>query len=326
MAATSLAYRRDLDPRAELIADVRAGLLCEGQKELPSKYLYDALGSALYEAICLLPEYGLHRAGARLMQRYAPEIARRTKGATIVAELGSGSGEITRPLLEEIATHRPPQYFPIDISAHALERCSQELGAIRGVEFNPLELTYFDGLAEVVRRRAPGEGIVALFLGSTIGNLERGDVASFLGGVRRLLRHGDSLVLAADLEKPVPELIAAYSDAAGVTASFNLNLLGRLNRELDADFDLGEFCHEARWDSLNRRVEMHLISRRDQFVSIPAANFRVEFRAGESIWTESCHKFNRAELAGFAPRAGFRVEALWVDREWPFAQLLLSAA
>lgn len=326
MAAPSLAYRRELEQRAELIADVRAGLLREGQKELPSKYLYDALGSALYEAICLLPEYGLHRAGARLMQRYSAEIGRRTKSASIIAELGSGSGDITRPLLEEIAKHRPVHYFPIDISAHALERCTQELGALRGVGFNPLELSYFDGLAEVVRRRAPGESILALFLGSTIGNIDRGDVAGFLGGVRRLLRHGDSLVLAADLEKPVPELISAYNDAAGVTSSFNLNLLSRLNRELEAGFNLGEFRHEARWVGDARRIEMHLVARTYQVVSIPAANLRVEFRAGESIWTESCHKFNRVEIAGVALRAGFRVEALWVDPEWPFAQVLLSPA
>jgi L-histidine N-alpha-methyltransferase len=326
LAATSAVYRPDFEQRAEFAADVCAGLLRPGQKELPSKYLYDNLGSALFEAICLLPEYGLHRAGARLMQRHASEIARRIRSVSMIAELGSGSGDITRWLLQAYTKHTPVDYFPIDISAHALARCEQELGSIEGVGFHPIELTYHEGLAAVAGKRISGQGLLALFLGSTIGNLDRPAVGRFLADVRRQLKHGDGFVLAADLEKPVPDLLAAYNDSIGVTAAFNLNVLSRLNRELGADFDLTRFSHDARWSAAQRRIEMHIVSRVAQRVSIPVANCAVEFRAGESIWTESCHKFSRAELAEITQRAGFRTEALWIDSEWPFAQLLLSAA
>lgn len=326
MAASSVAYRPDFELRAKFAADVRAGLLKTGQKELPSKYLYNNLGSALFEAICLLPEYGLHRAGLRLMHRQAPEIARRMRSATMIAELGSGSGNITRALLQAYTKHTPMDYFPIDISAHALARCEQELGSIEGVGFHPLELAYHEGLAAVAGQRVPGQGLLALFLGSTIGNLDRHAAGRFLADVRRQLKHGDGFVLAADLEKPVPDLLAAYNDSIGVTAAFNMNMLSRVNRELGADFDLTRFSHDARWNASQRRIEMHIVSRVAQRVSIPAANCAVEFRAGESIWTESCHKFSRAELAEMTQRTGFRTEALWIDSEWPFAQMLLSAA
>lgn len=326
MAATSVAFRPDFQQRPEFAADVCAGLLKPGQKELPSKYLYNNLGSALFEAICLLPEYGLHRAGARLMQRHAPEIARRMRNATMIAELGSGSGDITRSLLAAYTKHARVDYFPIDISAHALARCEQELGSIEDVAFHPLELTYHEGLAAVTGQRIPGQGLLALFLGSTIGNLDRHAAGRFLADVRRQLKHGDGFVLAADLEKPVPDLLAAYNDSIGVTAAFNLNVLSRSNRELGADFDLTRFSHEARWNAAQRRIEMHIVSRVAQRVSIPGASCAVEFRAGESIWTESCHKFSRTELAEMTRRTGFRTEALWIDSEWPFAQMLLSAA
>jgi len=260
------------------------------------------------------------------MQRHAPEIARRMRNSSMIAELGSGSGDITRRLLQAYTKHAPVDYFPIDISAHALARCEQELGSIEGVGFHPIELTYHEGLAAVAAKRIPGQSLLALFLGSTIGNLDRHAAGRFLSDVRRQLKHGDGFVVAADLEKPVPDLLAAYNDSIGVTAAFNLNVLSRLNRELGADFDLNQFSHDARWNAAQRRIEMHIVSRVAQRVSIAGANCAVEFCAGESIWTESCHKFSRSELAQMTQRTGFKTEALWIDSEWPFAQMLLSAA
>lgn len=326
MAATFPALQHPSSPQSDFAADLRASLLRPGQKEIPSKYLYDGLGSALFEAICLLPEYGLHRAGARLMCRHSAEIARRMRGTAAIAELGSGTGDNTRKLLESFAAADPIDYFPIDISAHALTRCRQELGAIEGVRFSPVERGYIEGLEEVSRARADRGKLIVLFLGSTIGNIDRRGAARFLTQVRYLLKPGDGFVLAADLESNASRLLAAYHDSVGVTAAFNLNVLARANRELGAEFQLPEFAHEARWNQQERRIEMHLVSMRAQQVKIRAAECQVDFSAGESIRTECCHKFDRAEVIEMAQRAGFRCEALWVDPEWAFAQFLFSAA
>lgn len=310
---------------AQFAADVRCGLLRAGQKELPSKYLYDELGSALFEAICLLPEYGLNRAGARLMQHHAAEIARRLPRPLAVAELGSGNGTNTRWLLEALAARGEISYFPIDISAQALMRCRQELGALDRVKMYELNCSYLDGLAEVASRRHAGEHLVVLFLGSTIGNFDRPAGDQFLSQVREILQPGDALLLAADLEKPVGDLLSAYDDPTGVTAAFNLNLLARINRELYADFKLRNFRHQARWNARERRIEMHLVSLQDQRVEIPAARFGVTLAEGETIWTESSHKYSCAEVARTAVRAGYRCQSQWIDSAWPFALSLLTS-
>src|SRR5258707_626300 len=171
---------------SEFAAAVREGLFKPGQRELPSKYLYDELGSALFEAICLLPEYGLNRAGGRLMQTYAEELVRLLPLPVVVAELGSGNGTNTRSLLEALARQQAVHYFPIDISPLALSRCSQELGQIDSVSLVGLERAYLDGLAEVAARRRVGETLLVLFLGSTIGNFDRSAGASFLSQVRQI--------------------------------------------------------------------------------------------------------------------------------------------
>jgi L-histidine Nalpha-methyltransferase len=309
----------------QMAADVRCGLLRTGQKELPSKYLYDELGSALFEAICLLPEYGLNRAGGRLMQQHAHEIARRLPRPLAIAELGSGNGTNTRWLLEALAERAEISYYPIDISSQALVRCRQELGELNRVRFYELNCSYLEGLSEVAARRHAGEHLLVLFLGSTIGNFDRPAGDQFLAKIRETLYAGDALLLATDLEKPVPDLLQAYDDPTGVTAAFNLNLLARINRELDANFDLRRFRHQARWSARERRVEMHLLSLEDQRVEIPLARFGVNLSEGETIWTESSHKYNCAEVARTAIRAGYRCQAQWVDQEWPFAESLLTA-
>jgi dimethylhistidine N-methyltransferase len=313
------------DPVLEFAADVRAGLTCMGQKELLSKYLYDDVGSALFEVISVLPQYGLTRADERLLQRHADEIADQVPGPVAVAELGSGSGKKTRWLLKALCRRQHISYFPIEISPTALAMCERELRDIESMSIVGFEREYLDGLLEVAARRRTGQNLLVLFLGSTIGNFDRPAAAKFLREVRRILQPGDSLLLGTDLEKPIPQLIAAYDDSLGVTAAFNLNLLARINRELDGEFVLEQFQHIARFNPHERSVEMHLRSRRDQAVRIHRADLTVWFREGETIWTESSHKYCQEELSQIARDAGFFCKAQWIDREWPFAENLFVA-
>jgi L-histidine Nalpha-methyltransferase len=310
---------------ADFSADVVVGLSQPGQKELPSKYLYDELGSALFDAICLLPEYGLSRAGMRLLQLYSQEIVSLLPTPVMVAELGSGSGQKTRLLLEAISRRQRVNYYPIDISGSALSRCEQEIGQIDRVSIVGFERAYLDGLQEVAARRRDGEQILVLFLGSTIGNFDRPAGEQFLRGVRGILRENDALLLATDLEKPIAKLLLAYDDPTGVTAAFNMNLLGRINRDLGADFDLKQFRHVARYDESERRVEMHLLSKVWQHVTIREAGLRFYLREGETIWTESSHKYNTDEVIQMGVRTGFDCVKQWIDTEWNFAQNLFSA-
>jgi L-histidine Nalpha-methyltransferase len=309
----------------EFAAEVVVGLNQPGQKELPSKYLYDEVGSALFDVICLLPEYGLSRAGMRLLQRHSHEIVSLLPSPVIVAELGSGSGQKTRLLLEALSRRQRVNYYPIDISGSALSRCRQEIGQIDNVSIVGFERAYLDGLQEVSARRREGERILVLFLGSTIGNFDRPAGDQFLREVRAILLEGDALLLATDLEKPVSQLLLAYDDPAGVTAAFNMNLLARINRDLGADFDLTQFRHLARYDESERRVEMHLVSKAWQRITIREAGFRFYLREGETIWTESSHKYNPDEVIQMGSRTGFRCVQQWCDAEWLFAQNLFFA-
>jgi L-histidine Nalpha-methyltransferase len=299
----------------EFASDVRCGL-AKSQKELPSKYLYDELGSALFDAITVLPEYGLTRADERLLRRHSWEIPREFP---LVAELGSGSGRKTRAVLEPLGG---PDYFPIDVSAPALERCSRELADLARV--TPVAASYLEGLDQVQQHRNGGR-MLLMFLGSTIGNFEPRCRMDLLHQVRARLREGDALLIGCDLVKPIDTMLEAYDDPSGVTASFNLNLLGRINRELGADFNQRAFVHEARYDASSRRIEMHLRAESDQTVSIPEAGVHCTIRCGETIWTESSHKFGLEEIDEMAAEAGFRPEAQWVDPEWPFAENLWRA-
>jgi L-histidine N-alpha-methyltransferase len=310
---------------SDLAGDVRAGLLRPGQKELPSKYLYDEIGSELFEVISVLPEYGLTRADERLLRRHASDIVSRLGAHVLVAELGSGSGKKTRWLLEALARRQRTTYCPIEISRTALARCESELGQIECVSIVGFERPYLDGLLAAAARREKNEQLLVLFLGSTIGNFDRDAAERFLGEVRRILLPGDALLLGTDLEKPLPQLLAAYDDSIGVTSAFNLNLLARINRELASDFDLAAFQHVARYNPAHRRVEMHLRSAADQTVTIPASGCIVAFLKDETIWTESSHKYRAGEIEEMAARSGFACDSQWIDTEWPFAESLLIA-
>jgi len=311
--------------KADFAAEVRAGLTTTGQKELPSKYLYDEVGSALFEVISVLPEYGLTRADERLLRHHAESIVRRVPSPALVAELGSGSGKKTGWILEPLSRRQRTTYFPIEISPTALAQCEKELRHLDCVSIVGYERPYLDGLLAVAARRRHDEHLLVLFLGSTIGNFDRPAGEEFLKEVRRILCPGDALLLGTDLVKPVPQLIVAYDDPTGVTAAFNLNLLARINRELDADFDLSRFRHTVRYDGVERRIEMHLRSTCDQTVRVRKAGFTVKLAKDETIWTESSHKYSSDEVIHMARRIGFCCDAQWVDLEWPFAQSLLIA-
>lgn len=310
---------------SDFAADVRSGLSRAAQKELPSKYLYDALGSRLFEAICELPEYGLTRADERLLRSNAHEIALKIPGELLVCELGSGTGRKTRYVLEALARRRHITYFPIELSAIALDVCRRELSDMDSVGIVGLESEYLGGLLKVAAGRKEGQRILVLFLGSTLGNFSPPSDLHFLRDVRRILKPGDVLLLGTDLDKPHTQLLAAYADPLGVTAAFNLNLLARMNRELNASFDLSHFEHHAKFNPDTNSVEMHIRSLRRQTVLVPDAYMFVEFKAGETIWTENCHKYLLSEIEQIARSSSFGIEAQWIDEEWPFAETLLTA-
>lgn len=304
--------------------DVTEGLSEEGQKRLSPRYFYDDLGSALFEAITLLPEYGLTRADEHLLSRHADEIVSEVGSVALIAELGSGSGRKTRQILRAFQSGTENLvYRPIDVSNSALSICKRELDSF--AECRPVHAEWLDGLAAISAERTGALPLLLLFLGSSIGNLNHNEMLDFLRSLRTHLRPGDFLLLGADLVKNVDAMLAAYDDPTGVTSAFNLNLLGRINRELGGNFDLRSFTHEIRWDSDQRRIEMHLISRRDQDVFISALGATFTFREGETIWTESSHKFTEVELDGFALSTGFVPVDMWVDSTWPFAEALWRA-
>jgi uncharacterized SAM-dependent methyltransferase len=227
--------------------------------------------------------------------------------------------------LEALAGRELVAYFPIDTSSAALIKCHQELGSLGAISIVGLERSYLEGLQEAATRRQPNQALLVLFLGSTIGNFDPPAAEKFLRDIRRHLKPGDALLLGADVEKSVHDMLLAYDDPAGVTAAFNLNLLARINRELGGDFILRHFEHYVRYQEIDRRIDMHLRSTRNQTVSIRAADFTCTFREGETIWTEACHKFRVEEIPGIALRTGFLCEAQWIDTEWAFAENLLIA-
>jgi dimethylhistidine N-methyltransferase len=310
---------------ARFSAEVREGLCRRGQKTLPSLFLYDPLGSTLFEAISQLPEYGLTRAEEGILRRHAGEIVRHVPSPAMVSELGSGNGRKTRWILTALCQREPLSYYPIEISRTALASCESELSDIESVSIVGVEREYLDGLSEVAGLRPPGAHLLVLFLGSTIGNFDAGADARFLGRVRSFLRPGDSLLLGADLMKPLDRMLAAYDDPLGVTAAFNLNLLARINRELEGEFDLRQFAHVARFDHATNSIEMHISSRRKQVVRIGRDGYSVPFEEGETIWTESCRKYTQTAIEELAAASGFRLAEQWLDKEWPFADNLFLA-
>ncbi|MEO8671575.1 MAG: L-histidine N(alpha)-methyltransferase [Tahibacter sp.] len=317
-------YAADASLLRQFAQDVQAGLCRAEQKTLPPKYFYDDLGSLLFDAITLLPEYGLTRAEHRVLQKNAVEIAASAQ-ASLVIELGSGTASKTRCVLEALLRHRPVTYGAVEISPSALRIARHSLEDLPGLRMHGYAEDYLDGLASALRLRAPGDYVLVLFLGSSLGNFDSAEGGRFLSRLRRALRHGDSVLLGNDLLKTESVMLAAYDDALGVTAAFNRNLLLRMNRELGTDFMLSRFQHSARFDAGKGNIEMHLVSRCDQIVHLRDPAMTVTLRQGESIHTENSHKYSLSEIDELAHSSGFEVRQRWCDIEWPFASSLLVA-
>ncbi|MFB8244395.1 L-histidine N(alpha)-methyltransferase [Streptomyces sp. NPDC055952] len=303
---------------AALRADVRRGLT-GSPKTLPPKWFYDAHGSDLFEEITALPEYYPTRAEREILLARSGDIAA-ASGARTLIELGSGSSEKTRHLLDALTDLR--SYVPVDVSGSALTQAGEALAAERpGLDVHALIADFTAGLA---LPDTPGPRLVA-FLGGTIGNLLPAERARFLASVRALLAPGDALLLGTDLVKDEEVLVRAYDDAAGVTAAFNKNVLTVINRELGADFDLAGFDHVARWDPGHEWIEMRLRSRSEQTVKVPALGLAVDFAAGEEMRTEVSAKFRREGVRAELSAAGLDLTHWWTDTGGRFALSLSTA-
>jgi L-histidine Nalpha-methyltransferase len=287
-------------------------------RQLPSKYLYDELGSSLFEAICRLPWYRITRAESSLLATFAKAILKPLRPPLSIAELGCGSGE-KLAILTANGGEPTALIQLVDISPAALDMAQYRLEAIGYHNVLAHQSTYEEGLVQVARSRPPEGALILLFLGSNIGNFDPPVARELLSRIRATLRPGDAFLLGSDLVKPERDLLLAYDDPLHVTAAFNRNLLRRINDELDATFDLEAFAHRALWDREQRRVEMRLVSRRRQTVEIGAADYAVTLEAGEEIWTESSHKYEVDQVIAEGRVAGFDGAEQWVDQDARFA-------
>lgn len=317
---------------AEFAADVARDLRLS-PKQLQSKYLYDALGSSLFEAICRLPWYRITRAESALLERHAPAIvehaafgAERPQGRPTIVELGCGNGEKLAVLAEALQTRGgSARVHLIDISSQALEQTERRITRLRHFSVVGHQSTYEEGLRRAAAARDDGSPVLVLFLGSNIGNFDTPAAEGFVRRIRQALEPGDLMLLGADLVKPERDLVLAYDDPLGVTAAFNKNLLVRINAELQGTFDLDAFDHRAVWSAADRRIEMRLVSRRAQRVAIPGAAIDVAFDRGEWIWTESSYKYTDAQIADLGAAAGFSTIEQWVEPQARFALTLFRA-
>ncbi|MGA2953010.1 MAG: ergothioneine biosynthesis protein EgtB [Caulobacteraceae bacterium] len=311
--------RRRRAPGGTFLAELQAALAAE-PKTISPKWFYDEEGSRLFEAITDLPEYYLTGQETALLRDIAPEIAARIPAGAALVEFGSGASVKTRLLLD--AALQIAVYAPLDISADALAATAAVISAdYPGLEVAPVacDFTQAVRLPRLTARRP----LVGFFPGSTIGNLDRDEAGDFLAATRRLLGDDAWMIVGVDLSKAPEALIAAYDDVQGVTAAFNRNLLVRANRELGADFDLSAFDHEARWNAAESRVEMHLVSRREQVVTVGGRAFH--FSAGETLHTENSHKHTIEGFTALAEASGWRVDERWISPAPEFAIFALSA-
>ena len=312
------------DPLAGLAEDVRKGLAAQPKRFLP-KYFYDELGSQLFEAICLLPEYYLTRAENEILDRYSDEIIAAVDGQKTLVEMGSGSASKTRLIIEALLRKQPDLLFmPVDISASALESSSRILlQSYPRLRIEAYAADYFAGLAELGKK--PRRRTLALFLGSNISNFDLEEALRFLRALRSVLQKGDALLLGADLKKDPAVLEAAYNDALGVTSAFNLNVLARINRELGGNFDLRAFRHYAYFNESVGRIEIYIESLLDQNVRIEKLDLEVQFTAGELIHTENSYKFDTSGIQRLAGQTGFELSRTWLDSQERFSSNLLLA-
>jgi len=291
-------------------------------RQLPSQYLYDPLGSALFDAICELPWYGITRAENTLLLANREEIFEQLPELTRIVELGPGDGRKLHTLVQ--GTSRPMTAHLIDVSASALDRAAHTLSDAAHVITVAHEASFDDGLDRIRQLPAEGDSLV-LFLGSNIGNFEPAESLRLLKRVRASVAAGGALLIGVDLVKPEQRLLQAYDDPLGVSAAFNLNLLLRINRDLGGDFDVEAFRHRAVWNPACSRMEMFLVSNRPQRVRIQAVDLDIDFKRDEAIWTESSYKYTPEVLNRLLEDAGFRTIRQWIDRDDAFALSLALA-
>lgn len=310
MSTPRFAARAEPLPESASFAREVADHLQRTPRQLPTHALYDALGSALFDAICCLPWYRITRTEHALLGAHASEIVGLAGVPEVVIELGPGNGSKLERLIEPLAP-RPVRIELIDVSGEALARAWRTLSGCHGADVWLYQHGYEVSLARLARHQHAGRTLL-VFLGSNIGNFDREAARGLLRAMRAAAKPGDSLLLGADLVKPEADLLLAYDDPLGVTAAFNRNLLVRINRDAGADFALDGFAHRAIWNAAASRVEMHLVSRRQQRVTIPGAGVDVSFAPGETLWTESSYKYEPAQLRTMLADAGFSVSAQWM--------------
>jgi dimethylhistidine N-methyltransferase len=308
---------------SSLAEDVRLGLTSSPKYLLP-KYFYDELGSVLFDAITLLPEYYPTRKESEILSRCSGEIVDSLEGEIVLIELGSGSANKTNHLIEAILRRQPSlTYIPIEISTTALISSAEKLlERFPGLSIEAYAGDYLEVLGSL--KLDPTKSNLVLFLGSSIGNYSEADSITLLQTIRGALTNGDGLLLGADLIKSADILEPAYDDSLGVTAAFNLNVLSRINRELDADFDVREFDHVAIFNPDAGRVEMHLESRKTQTVSLGALGQKIEFAKNERIHTENSYKYKTEQLIQLGGGAGFALKQSWRDSEGFFSSNLFT--
>lgn len=303
--------------RAEFAEDVAAGLTAE-PKRLSCRYFYDREGSRLFAAICELPEYYLTRAETEILQSHASEIAALFPQDVTVVELGSGSAVKTRLLLKALLSGRQVRYVPIDICRPVLEESAADLlQRFPSLEIIAVAAEYDEGLRHLPRESDRPRLI--LWLGSNIGNFTRAEAAEFLRRIRTIMTPADRMLVGVDLRKDPAVLEAAYDDAAGVTAAFNRNLLARINAELNGNFDLSAFQHRAIYNEDLGRIEMYLVSKRDQSATIDRIGMSIDFVAGETIHTENSYKYSLAEMNAVAAAADLHDQRSWQDAAGRFS-------
>ena len=305
----SLEALHDLEPTVTDFRDAVVEGLSRSPKTLPCKFFYDAAGSELFDRICELPEYYPTRTEMTLLSTHAGAIAALAGSHVDLVEFGSGAGTKIRLLLS--ALDRPARYTPVDISRkHLMQAAGSLADQFPDLSIVPVCADY-TGWFELPGKRQESGRSVGFFPGSTIGNFTPTEAAAFLGGVARLLGPDSMMIIGVDRPKDPAVLEAAYDDADGVTAAFNRNLLVRINRELDGDFDLGQFEHRARWNAAQSRMEMHLVSRVAQMVRIGERRF--SFAPGESIHTENSYKYTPEAFQELAAMSGYNTVAVWSD-------------
>jgi dimethylhistidine N-methyltransferase len=288
--------------------------LSASPKWLPAKLFYDEAGSALFEQITELPEYYLTRTERTIFEGYAGEMLQAAGESLTLVELGAGTATKTCVLIEELLQRQARAlFYPIDVSPSALQEAVKQMGQqFPQLRVNPIIADYTGGVEAL--NRISGRKLV-LYIGSSIGNFEPGEAIKMLRRIRRSLRSGDALLLGADFAKSSRILVPAYDDSQGVTAAFNKNVLVRLNRELDADFDLDAFRHVAAWNKRCSRMEMHLESTREQQVFLPLLDMDISFTEGERIHTENSYKYTMEMIESILRESGFNLEQTWHDRQ-----------